>query len=1072
MQRLLTLLAFISLSFYTQAQVVDIADPEFLQSLIDAGVDTSGDGMIQNTEAEAVTEVDILNTYVMDFRGIQAFTNLISLSIIGNQAGGMLDVSGMSNLEVLNLNESIFSSVIAVELESLTTYSCDFCTGFMDLDLSGATSLKELKLPQGGLMQLNLTNASSIEVFECLDCHALNWLSWEGANALKTVRMSDAAPFEIDMAGKMALETFECEQCFGLSNAINFTEAINLKELIVTGAQDVYELDVSPLIKLEILRITECSLTELDVSNLTNLMTLECQQNFIEQLDVSDLVNLEVLDCSYNQGISELDVSNLNKLRILNCGYVSEIQELDISNKTDLVVLDCSDNRIQELDLTNLINLRELECSFNQIEILDITNNTNLELLRAVNNDISILDLTNASKLLTLSVRGNNINSLDLSANTQLEFLDCSRNGIVDLDLTAQGMLRQFISNENQLTDIDLSPLDSLTDLIIEENRLTELHISDFAILDNVQCYQQTLENLSVINCPNLITIFASNILGGTGSLVETEFRNLPNLLELDLSNQEILTLDITQLNAMEWPTINVASTPIQTLLIKNGERESINVFECTDLYFVCADESEISDVESTIQADGLTGVTIGSFCPHTNSGLPYRISGRNIFDGNANGCDVDDASLVNLKFHFSNGTDDGNIVAGSTGEYSIYLSEGSYTITPVLENPAYFTVEPSSIDIVLSESTPEFMQDFCIQTLGSKNDLSVQLIPVEEARPGFETMYKIVYENTGNTVQSGVVQLFYPNMLMDLVSANPTISNETGNLLFWDFQDLQPFEKRDIFFTMRINSPMDDPPVNGDDVLSFIASIRLDNDTDIDPSNNQSLLRQTVVNSFDPNDKRCLDGTRLDPELVGEYLKYMIRFENTGTATAINIVVRDSIDPVSFDINTLVPIDASHPMRTQIEGDIVEFIFEDIQLPFEDETNDGYVVFKVKTRANLVLGDVIENTAGIYFDFNFPIITNTTSTTVEIENDTKNHQMDTDIEIYPNPAHGKLYIESEHAILKLKIMDVQGRIVAENQQIATNSLQLNLMDFQTGLYIIQVFTEFGEESEQVFIEN
>jgi transcriptional regulator with GAF, ATPase, and Fis domain len=41
--------------------------------------------------------------------------------------------------------------------------------------------------------------------------------------------------------------------------------------------------------------------------------------------------------------------------------------------------------------------------------------------------------------------------------------------------------------------------------------------------------------------------------------------------------------------------------------------------------------------------------------------------------------------------------------------------------------------------------------------------------------------------------------------------------------------------------------------------------------------------LNQTVVNSLDPNDKICLEGNKITPEMVGKYVHYSIHFENSG---------------------------------------------------------------------------------------------------------------------------------------------------------------------------------------------
>ncbi len=45
-----------------------------------------------------------------------------------------------------------------------------------------------------------------------------------------------------------------------------------------------------------------------------------------------------------------------------------------------------------------------------------------------------------------------------------------------------------------------------------------------------------------------------------------------------------------------------------------------------------------------------------------------------------------------------------------------------------------------------------------------------------------------------------------------------------------------------------------------------------------------------------------------------------------------------------------------------------------------------GYIVYKIKAKQNVQIGDVIKNTAAIYFDYNLPIFTNTEMTTVVAE--------------------------------------------------------------------------------------
>ncbi|KGO91091.1 DUF7619 domain-containing protein, partial [Flavobacterium enshiense] len=162
----------------------------------------------------------------------------------------------------------------------------------------------------------------------------------------------------------------------------------------------------------------------------------------------------------------------------------------------------------------------------------------------------------------------------------------------------------------------------------------------------------------------------------------------------------------------------------------------------------------------------------------------------------------------------------------------------------------------------------------------------------------------------------------------------------------------------------------------NDGDILHYTTAVT-SAATDEMPNDNTFVFHQRVVNSYDPNDKTCIQGTTIAQSQVGKYVHYMIRFENTGTFPAQNIVVKDMIDTNKFDINSLVPLKGSHPFVTNItSGNKVEFIFENINLPFDDANNDGYVAFKIKTKPSLVVGNTFSNSASIYFDYNFPIVT------------------------------------------------------------------------------------------------
>ena len=373
-------------------------------------------------------------------------------------------------------------------------------------------------------------------------------------------------------------------------------------------------------------------------------------------------------------------------------------------------------------------------------------------------------------------------------------------------------------------------------------------------------------------------------------------------------------------------------------------------------------------------------------YCSFVPGGEYFTIEGNTRIDFDSDSCDDTNPVFRNLNFTISDGTESGNFISNYSGDYNIPVQDGNYTITPTLENLDYFSVSPTSITVDFPSDTSPYIQDFCVTSNGVYNDLEVSILPLEAARSGFDTAYKLIYKNKGTSTLSGNVDLTFQDDIMVFVSASPSQDTQASGMLNWNFTDLTPFEVREITFTMGLNAPTDSPPLNDGDILTFDTSIS-SSETDETPEDNTFTLNQTVVNSFDPNDKKCLEGEFITLEMVGEYVHYMIRFENTGTATAVNIVVKDDIDITKFDISTLIPLHASHDYVARIKSHgtdhYIEFIFEDIDLPFDDANNDGYVAFKIKTLETLALGDSFENDAEIYFDFNFPIVTNNATTTI-----------------------------------------------------------------------------------------
>ncbi|MBK7966532.1 MAG: hypothetical protein IPK10_15490 [Bacteroidetes bacterium] len=149
----------------------------------------------------------------------------------------------------------------------------------------------------------------------------------------------------------------------------------------------------------------------------------------------------------------------------------------------------------------------------------------------------------------------------------------------------------------------------------------------------------------------------------------------------------------------------------------------------------------------------------------------------------------------------------------------------------------------------------------------------------------------------------------------------------------------------------------------------------------------NNNLLTQCfiIVGSIDPNDKTAYPNSTLD-QSGDRWITYLIRFQNTGTADAEDIYITDTLSQ-ALDWTTFTLLSYSHQPITEIHSDgLVKFNFPKIHLP-DSNTNEpashGYVQYKIRAKDSLLIGSTIENTANIFFDFNAPVITNTTSNIV-----------------------------------------------------------------------------------------
>ena len=502
------------------------------------------------------------------------------------------------------------------------------------------------------------------------------------------------------------------------------------------------------------------------------------------------------------------------------------------------------------------------------------------------------------------------------------------------------------------------------------------------------------------------------------------------------------------------------------SLFIKNGIAEiSLGFSSNPNLAFVCVDDAEMNAVQALATSYGLTACAINSYCSFVPGGGYNTIYGSINFDKNNDGCDANDLPLKNIRMNLNDGTNTGTTFNAVNGGALFYTHAGNFTVTPVLENPSYFNVSPTPITVnFAADSGLSQTTSFCIAPNGTHHDVEVVMVPMTIARPGSEAVYRLVYKNKGTQVASGTLNFSYDESVLDYVSASLTSNALTGGAASWNFIDLLPFETRVIDVTLRVNTPTATPAVIDGDILVLNAAIAINGVTDEMQADNQFVYNQKVVNSYDPNEVECLEGEQLPTSKVGEYLHYVIHFENTGTADAINVVLKDVIDEAKFDMGSLQVIESSASVYTRINNNVAEFIFQNINL--KPGGGRGHILLKVKSKSNLVADDTVSQKANIYFDYNFPIETNDEKTTFAALGVNEN-ELDQTVKVYPNPVVNEVQISAQNNIRSVQVYDIQGRLL----QVQTGGEMNAVLDLSThnqGVYFLKITTDSGSKVERI----
>jgi len=766
-----------------------------------------------------------------------------------------------------------------------------------------------------------------------------------------------------------------------------------------------------------------------------NLDTLICGNNQLTSLP--ELPNsLTHLRC-YNNLLTSLPVLP-ESLIFINCNnnLLANLPALPVS----LHYLNCGSNLLADLPALPSL-LEDLICGFNQLENLPALPN-------------SLTDLYCTNNLLV------NLPTLPNS----LEYLECSYNQLTSLpDLP--DFITSIICSFNFLENLPDLP-NSLHNLYCHNNQLVSLPVLPNS-LNNLYCHNNQLVSLpSLQNISNLSCF--SNLLDSLPALPDF-------LLVLRCNNNLLTSLPLLTdwLQELDCSYNNISCFPV----FPNSLDESF-LFNISENPFTCL-PNYVPAMNSTYLSYPLCVIGDAYNNPNGCSDA-IGVLGYTYTDNNSN-ClkDEGDSCLINIhEMLYAGSSLLNHTFSAINGIYHFPKSEGTYTVKiDTFGVPFQVQCTYPGLDSTVILTTINPLADNVNFSLNCKPgfDIGIQSVIIEGLV--FPGLYHSINVFAGDLSQwynmncadgvSGQIQVTVNGPVsfdgVTFGTLSPVISGDTYTFNIDDFGNFDITEAFGLIFKTETYAQ------TGDTICLSISVNPFSGDNYI--SNNTYDYCYLVMNSHDPNNKEVFPVNVLPG--YQDYFTYTIHFQNTGGSPAVNIRIVDTLSS-NLDMSTFQLMNYSHPNTTSISGNELTVSFPDIQLPdslSNPEESSGFIQYRIKPIAGLTEGTQILNKADIYFDYNEPIVTNTTvnlfTETVNVFDISENAY-----KVFPNPAGNKVYIiNTGNATEKIvSIMNMQGNKTLE-KIFCNNEIELDLSNIPQGVYLLKIQTKNSTQISKLIIQ-
>ncbi|WP_312398138.1 T9SS type A sorting domain-containing protein [Chryseobacterium sp.] len=682
--KLFFLLSFFLLSWGTKAQNISIPDANFKAKLLSASpsntiakdlngnyfkIDANGDGEIQQSEANQVVALEIINNNsttnpIQDYQGITAFTNAksinidywnipsvginisnlnmledLSLKFMSYPEPGKVSVSDCSSLknvklrgiplqhfsgntliknidfELLNgtLYDEIFSSIsLCNHLEKLTLisgYLFNMST-YPTLNLSNHQSLKEIHITDLSLGKLDVSHCNLLDVID---------LENNGNTSANTVHFGTLdisyCPLftNLNIIGNSKISGLIADHCPNLQDINCNTE--NLGSISATNCPQ--------LNSIHLLSLNSHPL----ISNSPNLTNIYISKYGFATFDATDAVNLEHLflgSPSYYQGY--------------NTNFFGPLENLIVSSNLKLKSLGLDNHIINQLNINSLPLLQNVAVSLSynnnvnytpqpnfSTQFLQSANIQNCPLLTDISFDgqeglknITVKDCPNLLQLKhgPENLFGTpviwNLTNVDIENCDNLNLVDVSFNKISNLKITNTPNLETVNAVRNELTSLDLTNTNDLKTLKITGNKLTNLNMAAIPSVVSLDAAFNTLNTISGTsnNLKNL-SLFSNN-------LANMNIHDFPNLDSLIIGRNKMVDVDfsghskirIVYENEYDFMYANIG-VPYAN---DSNFTKTFNVNNCTNLEMLLLSSYSMEKVFAKNGKNEIIGFTMGGY--------------------------------------------------------------------------------------------------------------------------------------------------------------------------------------------------------------------------------------------------------------------------------------------------------------------------------------------------------------------------------------------------------------------------------------------------------------------------